>query len=121
MVASLESETVAAARVERMDAVLARLLAAGTWLSCALIAAGLVDTALADVMQLNAAVTLAGPLLVRSGIAAVIALPVVRVATMAFVFARNRELRFFAVALSVLAIIAAGLAIGIGWHAHVQG
>jgi hypothetical protein len=121
MVSPLEKDTVAAARIESMDAVLARILAAGTWLSCALIAAGLVYTAIADVIQSDAAAMLAGPLLVRSGIAAVIVLPVVRVAAMAVMFARNRELRFFAVALSVLVIIAVGLAIGIGWHAHVQG
>ena len=121
MVAPLEKDIVAAARIESIDAVLARLLAAGTWLSCALIAVGLIYTAIADVMRPDAAVTLAGPLLVHSGIAAVIALPVVRVAAMAAMFARNRELRFFAIALSVLVIIAAGLAIGIGWHAHVQG
>jgi len=121
VVAPLESDAVAAVCVARMDAVLAQLLAAGTWLSCALIAAGLASTAIADVIRPSAVVTVAGPLLVRSGIAVVIALPVVRVAAMALMFARSRDFRFFAVALSVLAIIAAGLAIGIGWHAHLQG
>jgi uncharacterized membrane protein len=108
-------------RIARMDAHLAQLLSAGTWLSCALIAAGLVCAVVADALHRDASAAVVGLLLMRSGLATVIALPVMRVAAMALMFARNRDLRFFAIALGVLAIIAAGLAIGIGWHSHVAG
>ena len=76
---------------------LAALLQGGTWLACAVIAAGM-------------AAGLAR--LVVAGIGLVIALPVVRVAAMLGASARARDWRLAAVAALVLAIIAAAAVAG---------
>jgi uncharacterized membrane protein len=82
---------------------LAHLLGYGTWIGCALIAAGL------TIPSAGAA----GPRLVLAGIGFFIALPVARVATMLTYFLSVGDKRFGAIAALVLGIICAGVFIGL--------
>ena len=79
-----------------LEQVLASLLHIGTWLASGVIAAGLV-VAIASAEK--------GAIVASVGIALFIMLPVVRVATMMFFFARTRDYRFCGFAALVLAII----------------
>jgi uncharacterized membrane protein len=80
-----------------LERVLARVLGLGTALASALIAIGIVAGV---------------PRLVSAGIAAIIALPAVRVAIMLGAFVRARDGRTAAVALAVLAILGLGVLVG---------
>jgi uncharacterized membrane protein len=82
---------------------LAHLLGYGTWIGCALIAVGLV------VSSEDAA----GSRLMLAGVGFFIALPVMRVAAMLAYFLSVGDKRFGAVAALVLAIICAGILIGL--------
>ena len=84
----------------------------GTWLACALIAAGL-GCALRDehAGASGTAVTSATQL-VTVGIAVLLVLPVLRVVLMAIAFARERDYLFVGIATLVLAVIGLGLALG---------
>jgi uncharacterized membrane protein len=82
---------------------LAHLLGYGTWIGCALIAAGLAIPS-TDAM---------GSRLILAGIGFFIALPVARVATMLIYFLAAGDKRFGAIAALVLGIICAGVCIGL--------
>jgi uncharacterized membrane protein len=84
----------------------------GTWLACALIAAGL-GYALLDERSRQAGTALTSATqLVTSGIAVLLVLPVLRVVLMAVAFARQRDYLFVTIATLVLAVIGLGLAVG---------
>lgn len=82
---------------------LAHLLGYGTWIGCALIAAGLVISS----------ASAAGLPFILAGVGFFIALPVTRVAAMLVYFLSIGDKRFGAVAALVLAIICAGIFIGL--------
>ena len=86
-----------AQRDERLDRALAALLWWGTWAASALIALGM---------------ALVSHAVVKAGVALLIALPALRVATLFGVFALRRD-RAALIAALVLAILAAGLLIGV--------
>jgi hypothetical protein len=91
---------------DRLNSRLARLLAFGTWTSCGLIIAGMAAPAL------GLSLRLAGAYLVSTGIVLLIALPMVRVATMAVWFLLEGDRDFALIAALVLAIIAASTLLG---------
>jgi hypothetical protein len=84
----------------------------GTWLACALIAAGLGSALLGEYARpSNTAVTSAAQL-VTVGIAVLLTLPVLRVILMAIAFAWERDYLFVSIASLVLAVIGLGLVLG---------
>ena len=85
---------------------IAALLHYGTWLASALIAAGLLA-------QWMGGAPPWGSTLAQVGIGVFIALPVLRVLLMLAMFLHERDYLYSALALAVLAIIAAGLAVGL--------
>lgn len=92
----------------RREQNIAALLWYGTWFASALIAAGILLTALGPLL---------GPLvffpsghdLVKAGVAAFIFLPSARVALMLAIFVRERDYVYAAIAALVLIIIATGI------------
>ena len=88
-----------------LESGLARLLGLGTWVACVLLSVGLV-------LRATGAPAI-GTQLLRAGIGVIIALPVVRVAMMAWHFTRDRQWRFAAIAAAVLLIIGIGIAAGL--------
>ena len=90
----------------RIEAVLARALAFGTWLISAVISAGLLLSFFPAGMSY-------GWQLVMIGIGLFVLLPITRVILMLALFAGIREYKFAAVAALVLAIIFASLAVGV--------
>ena len=90
----------------RIEAVLARALAVGTWLISAVIAAGLLLSFFPARMPYAWQV-------VMIGIGLFVLLPITRVILMLALFAGIREYKFAAVAGLVLAIILASLVIGV--------
>lgn len=99
------------ARQPRLERHLARLLSYGTWLASGIIAAGL---ALPLSRWHGALLEPIGARIVTLGIALFIFLPVLRVLAMLVVFVQERDRRFVAIAMLVLAIIAASALLG--WH-----
>ena len=91
------------ARPVALERLLAVLLHYGTWLASAVIAVGLAAAPLGRS---------AGASIVTAGIALFILLPVSRVALMLAVFLRRGDYRFAAISALVLAVIAAGVALG---------
>jgi hypothetical protein len=89
----------------RIEAVLARALAFGTWLISAVISAGLL-------LSFFPAGTPYGGQLVMIGIGLFVLLPIARVILMLALFAGIREYKFALVAAFVLTIIFASLVIG---------
>jgi uncharacterized membrane protein len=87
----------------RLELRLAHLLSYGTWIGCALIAAGLTISS-ADAI---------GSRVILVGIGFLIALPVARVVTMLTYFLSIGDKRFGTVAALVLGIICAGVFIGL--------
>jgi uncharacterized membrane protein len=92
---------------ERLENRLAILLENGTWLACAIIAAGLLLT---SVVMTDSVV---GAALLKTGIGLIILMPTLRVTMMLGLFAKDRNYRYAAIALTVLLIIAAGVVIGL--------
>jgi uncharacterized membrane protein len=90
----------------RIEAVLARALAVGTWLISAVITAGLLLSFFPAGMPYAWQV-------VMIGIGLFVLLPITRVILMLALFAGIREYKFAAVAALVLAIILASLVIGV--------
>jgi len=80
-----------------LETVLARVLGIGTAIASALIAVGIVAGV---------------PSLITAGIAAIIALPALRVTLMVIAYVRARDGRTAAIALAVLAILALGVVVG---------
>jgi hypothetical protein len=99
---------VSAASVAPLHRLLARLLERGTWTASAVIAVGcglwLARPGLRG--------PLSGSSVVAGGVALFILLPVARVALLLVVYVRARDRRLAGVAALVLAILAAGLAVG---------
>ena len=87
---------------------LARLLGFGTWVSCGLIAAGMV------LPVLSASARSSAQHLVAIGIALLIVLPTARVATMGTWFLFHRDPVFAVIAALVLVIIIASTLLGAG-------
>jgi uncharacterized membrane protein len=95
-------------RFERRDQLIAALLRYGTWFASALIAAGVLLTAI-EPSQASLALPLHGHDAVTAGVAAFILLPVARVVLMLAIFLRDRDYAYTAIAALVLTIIAAGV------------
>ena len=97
---------------ERHEQIIAALLWYGTWLASAVIAAGM---ALSALQQLEALPDfgLSGHELVKAGVALFILLPVARVTLMLAIFLRERDYAYMVISALVLAIICAGILIGL--------
>jgi uncharacterized membrane protein len=98
------------ARRPELDELLAKVLLRGTWLGSSIIALGL---ALPMTGWSGASSAMICTEITTAGIALLIALPVVRVLLMLIVFIRERDLRFSAIAMLVLAIILLGSVLGV--------
>jgi hypothetical protein len=86
---------------------LAKLMTVGTWFGCALIAVG-------TILLVGHSGLLGGPpAIISAGIAIIIALPILRVLTMAWWFLLRRDLQFATIALGVFAVIAISTYLGI--------
>jgi hypothetical protein len=83
---------------------LGSLLGRGTWVACVVIAAGLV----AQLFHQR----VAGSQIVTAGIGIIIALPIIRVATMLNYFIRRNEIGFAVLGATVLVIVAVGMVLG---------
>lgn len=92
------------ARHPKLERLLARVLDQGTWLASGIIAIG----------WLFAAAGWRSGVLINSGIALFLLLPVIRVIIMLVVFVRERDYRFAVIAGVVLAIIVLGALLGAG-------
>ena len=97
------------ARHPALERLLATLLHRGTWVASCVIALGLVLT---SVNRPGATPAMTGTRIVTAGIALFILLPVLRVLLMLAVFVRERDYRFGAIAMLVLAIIFLGAVLG---------
>jgi hypothetical protein len=93
---------------ERRDQVIAGLLWHGTWLACALIAAGLFLKVVGP-LPASLALPFTGYAVMKAGVAVFIFLPVARVALMLAIFLRERDYVYTVIAALVLAMIAAGI------------
>ncbi|MDA8252918.1 MAG: DUF1634 domain-containing protein [Rhodospirillales bacterium] len=92
-----------------LERLLAKLLHRGTWVASCVIALGLVLTL---VNWPGVPLAMTGTRIVTAGIALFILLPVLRVLLMLIVFLRERDYRFGAIAMLVLAIICLGAVLG---------
>lgn len=93
-----------------LDRLLASVLHRGTWFGWSIIALGL---ALPMTGWPEASSTMICTRIVTVGIALLIFLPVLRVFLMLVVFVRERDFRFSAIAMLVLAIILLGSVLGV--------
>jgi uncharacterized membrane protein len=93
---------------DRLNNHLARLLGLGSWLSCGVIAVGVVLPILGIGARLGAAAHMAS-----IGVALLIALPTLRVAMMGVWFLLHRDFDFALMSSVVLAIIAISTLLGI--------
>lgn len=89
-------------RDQQLQRLLARVLDQGTWLASGIIGAG----------WLLAAAGWRSVVLIDSGIALLLLLPVIRVVIMLVVFVRERDYRFGVIAGGVLSIIVLGALLG---------
>lgn len=94
--------------VERRDQAIAGLLWYGTWFASALIALGVLLTAIEPLMA-SLALPLIGYDAMKAGVAVFILLPVARVTLMLTIFFRERDYVYTLIAALVLAIVAAGV------------
>ena len=93
---------------DRLNSLLIRLLGLGSWLSCGLIATGMM-------FQVSSVSARSGAdHLISTGIVLLIALPPMRVATMGMWFLVHRDFSFALIAVLVLAIIIASALLGTG-------
>jgi uncharacterized protein DUF1634 len=93
------------ARRNGLDQLLATVLHRGTWIGSSVIAVGL---ALPMARWPEASFPMMGTWIITVGILLLIVLPVLRVLLMLIVFVRERDFRFGAIAMLVLAIILLG-------------
>ena len=98
-----------------LDRLLAGVLHRGTWLGGSVIALGL---ALPMAGWSGASSTMISARIVTAGIALLIGLPVLRVLLMLVVFVRERDFRFSAIAMLVLAIMLLGSVLGVVHPCH---
>lgn len=99
----------------RLERLLAGVLEYGTWLGTCVIAAGLVLATIHRAASAQGWPLPPGMPIVAAGILLFILLPVLRVALMLIVFVLERDYRFSAIALLVLAIIFLGFVFGACW------
>jgi uncharacterized membrane protein len=97
------------ARRTGLDQLLAKVLHRGTWLGSSVIALGL---AVPMAGWSGVSSTMICMRIITAGIALLIGLPVLRVLLMLIVFIRERDFRFSAIAMLVLAIILLGSVLG---------
>ena len=97
------------ARRPELDQLLAKVLLRGTWLGSSIIALGL---ALPMTGWSGASSARICAKITTAGIALLIALPLLRVLLMLIGFIRERDVRFSAIAMLVLAIILLGSVLG---------
>lgn len=95
-----------------LERTLAWFLGRGTWLSCAIVAAGIAMQALPGLSS-GVSWAMAGAAVVKAGVALLILLPTARVALVLVAFARVGERRYAVIAAIVLLVIAAGFFIGL--------
>jgi hypothetical protein len=95
------------AKISRLEILLAGLLQYGSWLASTAIASGL------TVAMIDPRVAPPGMRLATGGIALLILLPILRVSLMLFAFLLERDYRLALAAVLVLAIILAGVMIGL--------
>jgi uncharacterized membrane protein len=95
-----------------LDQLLARVLQRGTWLGSTVIALGL---ALPIIGESGASSAIICTRIVTAGIALLIVLPLLRVFLMLIVFVCERDFRFSAIAMLVLAIIVLGSVLGVAY------
>jgi uncharacterized membrane protein len=93
------------ARHPALERLLAQVLRYGTWLGSLVVTVGLILIWVVPVANMGTRITM-------MGIALFILLPIARVFLMLVAFLRERDNRFAAIAAVVLAIIAAGAAVG---------
>jgi uncharacterized membrane protein len=93
------------------EQLIAALLMYGTWLASAIIAIGMVVGAIQPFGDLPG-FGFSGYGIVKAGVALFILLPIARVALMLTMFLRERDYVYTAISAFVLAIIAAGIAMG---------
>ncbi len=96
----------------RHDGIIAGLLWYGTWIASAVIMTGIIFGTLAQ-MGITPALSPAGYALIRIGVVIFVLLPIIRVALMLVMFAHARDYLYTAIAALVLAIIGAGVLIGL--------
>ena len=97
---------------ERRDQIIAGLLWYGTWFASTLIAVGWLLGAVQQ-FQGSLVLGLSGYDIVKAGVAVFILLPVARVALMLTIFLRERDYAYTVISALVLAIIAAGVVVGL--------
>jgi uncharacterized protein DUF1634 len=95
-----------------LDRWLATFLQYGTWVACAVIAAGLVLNAATGAGMLDAKDARWATTVVTAGVGLFVLLPILRVTLMLAIFAQQRNRRYVAIAATVLAIIAVGCVLG---------
>ncbi|MCH4542864.1 DUF1634 domain-containing protein [Ochrobactrum sp. POC9] len=96
----------AARNVERRDEIIASLLWYGTWFATAVIAVGVIMTAIEPTQSF-----FSGYDIVKAGIAVFILLPIVRVVLTMYLFVRERDYVYAVIAATVLLIIATGVVV----------
>jgi uncharacterized membrane protein len=106
------------ARHPGLEQLLARVLRRGTWLGSSVIALGL---ALPLAGWWGASSAMMSTRIITAGIALLILLPVLRVLLMLIVFVRERDFRFSAIAMLVLAIIILGAVLGMHMAGSMPG
>jgi uncharacterized membrane protein len=95
--------------IERRDRAIGALLWYGTWLASALIAAGIIMSAIAP-----KSLVLNGYDIVKAGVGVFILLPITRVALTMYLFLRERDYVYTVIAAMVLLIIATGIVVDFG-------
>ncbi|MGK9086619.1 DUF1634 domain-containing protein [Brucella intermedia] len=98
--------------LERRDYVIAGLLCYGTWFATAMIAVGVILTAVKPFLG-SLVLPLSGFSAVKAGVAVLIFLPVARLALMLILFLRDRDHVYTAITALVLAVIGIGVLIEI--------
>ena len=97
---------------QRQDGIIANLLWYGTLIASAVITIGIIVGALAQMGLLPGQVQ-TGYALIRLGVVIFVLLPIIRVALMLVMFACARDYIYTAIAALVLAIIGAGVLLGL--------
>jgi uncharacterized membrane protein len=98
-------------RVSALERLLAKLLGYGTWIASFIVAIG-IARAFVDANDVR---------MMKAGIGCLILLPMLRVLLMLFVFLRERDYRLAIAAALVLAIIVAGVVIGVHRGSAIAG
>jgi hypothetical protein len=100
-------------KLSRTEMLLAGLLHYGSWVASAAIALGLLFTMIRTRPGTHDLAALSGMRLATGGIGLLILLPILRVSLMLFAFLQERDYRLALAAVLVLAIILAGVMVGL--------